>query len=128
VPEVPHPDESVKFGAATDDSKPGQDLAVSATAKLLCGVRDSGNASIPLRSVAGHLYFILENCQVWPPTCTFSPQCLLSSQQTEVDKQAIELLALRVKALYESLIGPIQPSDVNEKKRGENLEQCLISL
>ena len=41
---------------------------VSSTAKsLLRGVRDSADAFPPLKSVAGGLCFILENCEVWPP-------------------------------------------------------------
>ena len=64
VPEVPHPDESVESGAAADDSIPGWESTTSATAKLLRGVRDAVNAFIPLKSIAGHLYSILENCQV----------------------------------------------------------------
>jgi len=37
-----------------------------ATAKLLLrGVRDSADAFGPLKSVAGGLCFILENCEVW---------------------------------------------------------------
>ena len=50
------------------------------------------------------------------------PQCLWSFQQTEVDGQAIELLAPRIKVLSESLCASIHPSDVNEKKRGEKLK------
>ena len=64
VPEVPHPDESVELGAAADDSELGQNSPVSSTAKLLHGVKESMNAFVPLKSIAGHLYCILENCQV----------------------------------------------------------------
>ena len=96
---------------------------MSAAANLLCGVRDSTNGFVPLKSIAGHLCFVLENCQVRPPLCTFGPSCLWSFQQTEVNGQAIELLAPRVKALSESLSAPIQPGDINEKERGKKLEQ-----
>ena len=40
-----------------------------------------------------------------------------------MDKQAIELLAPRVKALSESLLAPIRLGDVNEKEREGRLQQ-----
>ena len=123
VPEVPHLDESVESGVAAADSELGRISVVSATAKLLCGVRDSKGAFIPLRSIAGLLYSILENCQVWLPLCTLSSHCLWSFKQTEVDEQAIELLAPRLKVLSNSLCAPIHKDDVNEKGRAEELEQ-----
>ena len=124
-PDAPHLDENVESGVAMDNGGLGEKSVVSATAKLLCGVRDSKNTSVALKSIAGHLYSILENCQVWPPPCTLSLQCssLWSFQQTDVDGQAIELLAPRVKILSESLCAPIQPGDTNEKQRGEKLER-----
>ena len=57
------------------------------------------------------------------PSYTFGSQCLQPLQGTEVDRQAIELLAPRVRVLSESLCAPIHPGDVNEKTRGEKLEQ-----
>jgi len=72
APEVLHPDKSVKLSDATD--KNGSNF-VSATAKILCGVRDSINAFSPLRSVAGALFSILENCNVCLPSCTSYPHC-----------------------------------------------------
>ena len=42
-------------------------------------------------------------------------------QQTELDKQAIESLAPRIKALSESFCVPIPLGDDNEKEREENL-------
>ena len=76
MPDALNLDENVDSGVAVDVGGLGGKPVVSATAKLLCGVRDSKNASVPLKSIAGHLYSILENCQVWPPHCTLSPQCL----------------------------------------------------
>jgi len=64
--------EGVEPSATMDENKPNRRPTVSATAKLLCGVRDSTNASIPLKSVAGVLCFVLENCEVWPPSSTHS--------------------------------------------------------
>ena len=55
--------------------------------------------------------------QGMPPVNVVSLWFLYSFQQTEVDEQAIELLAPRVKALSESLYGPIPLGDVNEKER-----------
>ena len=121
APETSYPDNSVKLGVV--DSEPGSKSTLSVVANLLRGVRDSVNAFIPLKSIAGHLCFILEKSQVCPPSCTFCPQCLWSFQQTEAYGQAMELLAPQVKMLSESLHAPIHPGDVNEKQRGENLER-----
>jgi len=55
--------------------------------------------------------------------CTIGLQYLWSSQQTEADGQAIELLAPRVKVLSELLCAPIPLGDVNEKGREKKLEQ-----
>ena len=60
--------------------------------------------------------------QGMPPVHVVSLWFLYSFQQTEVDEQAIELLAPRVKALSESLYGPIPLGDVNEKERERKLE------
>ena len=57
--------ESVKPSAAADENKPGWKSTASSSAKLLLrGVRDSADAFGPLKSVAGGLCFILENCEV----------------------------------------------------------------
>jgi len=71
VPETLHPDDRIELSALTDNEL-GRRSAVLATAKLLCGVRDSMNAFGPLKSVAGGLCLILENCDVWLPCCTLS--------------------------------------------------------
>ena len=123
VPQVLRPDKSVELGVAAADSELGRKSVVSATAKLLCVVRDSKGAFVPLKSIAGLLYSILENCQVWLPLCTLSSYCLWPFKQTEVDAQAIELLAPRLKVLSNSLCAPIHKDDVNEKGRAEELEQ-----
>ena len=52
-------------GAAADEDGSDWKATVSASAKLLLrGVRDSADAFGPLKSVAGGLCFILENCEV----------------------------------------------------------------
>jgi hypothetical protein len=54
--------------AAADETESNWKSTTSATAKLLLrGVRDSADAFGPLKSVAGGLCFILENCEVWSP-------------------------------------------------------------
>ena len=58
-------DERVGPGVAADENKPGWGSTASSSAKLLLrGVRDSADAFGPLKSVAGGLCFILENCEV----------------------------------------------------------------
>ena len=123
IPEVPDPDKSIGPSTVTDQSKSDGGSAISVTVKLLRGVRDSTNALSPLRSVAGGLCLILENCEVLPCPLTFNPQHLQPFQQTEVDGRAIELLAPRLKVLSGSLCTPILPGDVSEKEREKLLEQ-----
>ena len=60
------PDENTESNAATDGKKSNWKSTTYATAKLLLrGVRDSADAFGPLKSIAGGLCFILENCEVW---------------------------------------------------------------
>ena len=60
--------ESVKPNGAADENKPGWKSTASSSAKLLLrGVRDSADAFGPLKSVAGGLCFLLENCEVRLP-------------------------------------------------------------
>ena len=57
--------EDVRESAAADENSPGWKSTASSSAKLvLRGVRDSADAFGPLKSVAGGLCFILENCEV----------------------------------------------------------------
>ena len=64
--EDPHPDGNTEPSAVTNEKKPSWKSTALATAKLLLrGVRDSADAFGPLKSVAGGLCFILENCEVW---------------------------------------------------------------
>ena len=61
-------DESVGSSAAADESESDWTTTASASAKLLLrGVSSSSDAFGPLKSVAGGLCFILENCEVWLP-------------------------------------------------------------
>ena len=65
APENLRPDESTEPSAATDENRSNWKSTASATAKLLLrGVRDSADAFGPLKSIAGGLCFILENCEV----------------------------------------------------------------
>ena len=58
---------SVGPSVAANENKSDWKSTVSASAKLvLRGVRDSADAFGPLKSVAGGLCFILENCEVRP--------------------------------------------------------------
>ena len=67
-------DESVRPTAAADESASGWTATATASAKfLLRGVSSSSDAFGPLKSVAGGLCFILENCEVWlPPRMLFA--------------------------------------------------------
>ena len=61
--------ETVGASAGADENRPGWKSTASSSAKLvLRAVRDSADAFGPLKSVAGGLCFILENCEVrWLP-------------------------------------------------------------
>ena len=123
VSEIPRPYESVEPSTVADGVTSDGISTPSATVKLLCGVRDSLNSFGPLRSLAGDLCLILDNCKVWPLSRTFNQQCLRTFQQTEVDERAIESLAPRIKALSELLRAPIPLGDVNEKAREKKLDR-----
>jgi len=61
-------DERVQPSAAADENKSDWKSTASASAKLLLrGARDSADAFPPLKSIAGGLCFILDNCEVRPP-------------------------------------------------------------
>jgi len=65
VQESPGPNQNEPNVA--DENKSNWKSTASATAKLLLrGVRESADAFPPLKSVAGGLCFILENCEVRP--------------------------------------------------------------
>jgi hypothetical protein len=67
TPEGLRPNESAEPSTGVDEKKSNWKSTASATAKLLLlGVRDSADAFGPLKSVAGGLYFILENYEVRP--------------------------------------------------------------
>ena len=66
-------DGSVGPSAAANESESDWTTTASASAKLLLrGVSSSSDAFGPLKSVAGGLCFILENCEVKPPPSTLS--------------------------------------------------------
>ena len=57
--------ENVGASSAADENRPGWKSTASSSAKLILrAVRDSSDAFGPLKSVAGGLCFILENCEV----------------------------------------------------------------
>ena len=82
-------DRSVGPGAAADKNKSDWKSIASASAKLLLyGVRDSADAFAPLKSVAGGLCFILENCEVWPsPACTTYDAYRCPSKRKRISKR-----------------------------------------
>ena len=74
VPATLHHNEGGEPSTAADENKSNWKSTVSAATKLLLrGVRDTADAFGPLKSVAGGLCFILENCEVRFP---FRIRCL----------------------------------------------------
>ena len=72
IPQDHRPGENTESNTAVNEKKSNWKSTTFATAKLLLrGVRDSADAFGPLKSVAGGLCFILENCEVQSsPPCT----------------------------------------------------------
>ena len=123
TPQDLRPNENTEPDAAANEEKPSWKSTAYATAKLpLCGVRDSADAFGPLKSVTGGLCFVLENCEVQPPSHP-SSQLSQESQRTKANAQIIESLAPRVKALAETLCAPVSEGDVKELRRRKKLEQ-----
>ena len=74
APATPRNDKSGEPSAAADETKSNWKSTASATAKLLLrGVRETADAFGPLKSVAGGLCFIVENYEVWSPSCMRCP-------------------------------------------------------
>ena len=108
----------------TNEKKLDWKSAASATAKLLLrGVSDSADAVGPLKSVAGGLCFILENCEVRPSSSVHYPQHLPVPQRMKANEQAIESLAPRIKALSALLCTPVSGGDTRERPRRKELER-----
>ena len=123
-PEVLRPDESVEPSAAADKSESNWKSTVSATAKLLLRtVKEASDAFPPLKSVAGGLWAIIENFEVWSTSRSPDLRRLQSSQQTSANEQAVESLASRVKGLAESLRTPVSDGDIREESRRKTLGQ-----
>ena len=79
-------EECVGPSASADENKSGWKSTASASAKLLLrGVRDSADAFGPLKSVAGGLCFILENCEVRP--LPYVPSTMLTGFPANEGKQ-----------------------------------------
>ena len=115
--------ENVGESAAAHENRPDRKSTASSSAKLvLHAVRDSADAFGPLKSIAGGLCFILENCEVryFPRGLSMALTCL---QRTKANKQGIESLAPRVKELAELLCDPVSGSDVKERERRTRLER-----
>ena len=117
-----HPNENTEPSVANEKKSDWKSTA-SATAKLILrGVRDSADAFPPLKSVAGGLCFILENCEVGPPPHTLQ-RFLHASQRTKGNEETIGSLAPRVKTLSELLCGPVSGLDPKERERRKKLER-----
>jgi len=124
APGVLTANKSGKPSAAADENESSWKSTTSAAVKLLLrGVRDSADAFPPLKSVAGGLSFILENCEVWPSPHILYPHRLQVLQRTKANKQTIESLAPRVKALADLLCSPVSEDDIEEESRRNILER-----
>ena len=82
-------DESVGSSAAAKENESDWTTTAAASAKLLLrGISSSSDAFGPLKSVAGSLCFILENCEVRPPPRVLSA-ALTYPQRTKANKEAV---------------------------------------
>ena len=124
APEIARADESLEPSVVVNENKSGWKSRASATAKLILrGVRDSADAFAPLKSVAGGLCFILENYEVRLSSLIHYPRRLQVLQRTKANRQTIESLAPRIRALLESLCAPVSEGDTREKPRRNILER-----
>ena len=124
----PNENENTEPSATANKKKSDWGSTTSTTAKLLLhGVRDSADAFGPLKSVAGGLCFILENCEVWL-LFLYALPCLQLPQRTKANKQAIESLVPHVEALAQSLCAPVAEEDIKERVRRKRLEQYAHTL
>ena len=88
VPEDNRLNETVDPSTTANENKSDWRSTASATAKLLLrGVRDSADAFGPLKSVAGGLCFILENCEVRPSAPTVHDTYKYPSEQRQISKR-----------------------------------------
>ena len=120
VQEAPRTNE----GQPSDADKNGSNFIslASSTAKLLLrGVNETADTFPPLKSVTGSLCYILDNCEVWSSSCIHCARRLQVPQRTRANKQAIESLAPRVKALVESLRAPVPEGDINIKEKSRRM-------
>jgi len=111
---------SDRFRSVFSKSKP---LASSTAKLLLRGVKESADAFPPLKSVAGGLCFILDNCEVRPTRTSPDLRCSRSSQKTMACRQTIESLIPRVEALAQSLGSPVPEGEFKEEERRKILER-----
>jgi len=120
--EVLRPNEGQPSGA--DENRSNLKSLASSTAKIfLRGVNESADAFPPLKSVAGGLCYILENCEVRPSSGIHYPQRSQVPQRTKANTQTIESLAPRVKALSASLCASFSGDDFKERERRKELKQ-----
>jgi hypothetical protein len=106
-----------------DEKQTNWKSTASATAKLLLrGVNESADAFGPLKSVAGGLCFILDNCEVMTTPHIHLLQRLQVPKRTKANKEAIESLAPRVEALSGRLC--VNPP-LREMSRSEREERRL---
>ena len=110
---------------AMGDDKEDWESTVSDAAKLLLRtVRDSTDVFPPLKSIAGGLCSILENCEVWFTSYVlFKPRCSQLSQRAQGNRRTIESLAPRLKSLAESLCAPVSEGDRKERLRRITLKE-----
>ena len=106
--------------AVVDKNRPDWGSTASSSAKLILQTV-TADAFGPLKSVAGGLCFILENCEVRHLSSEAIGK-LRCPQRTKANKQMIESLAPQVKELAERLCKPVSESDVEEQERRTRLE------
>ena len=88
VPQDVRPNERAGPSAVKNEKKSNWKSAASTGAKLLLlGVRDSADAFGPLKSVAGGLCFILENCEVRPSAFTVHNTYRRPSERRQINKR-----------------------------------------
>ena len=87
-------------------------------------MKETSDAFPPLKSAAGAMCFILDNCEVWPVLGMLPDLGILPSFQNAMAcHQKIESLTPRVQQLAKLLGGPVPKGENKEEERRNILGQ-----
>jgi hypothetical protein len=86
-------------------------------------VRDSADAFGPLKSVAGGLCFILENCEVWTSLPFMLSDAYRMPQRMKANTASDRIVGTPGQTLAELLCAPVSEGDIKETIKEKDLER-----